>query len=118
MICLKMSVLVIQFSFTINWKYKFQHCEKIPQSTFILYDWILFDVMKYILIPFLILVIIIMIVLIRTAIIMKGINLKKNYKLKQWFPTDIIFSNYDAKSIKEKIKFKEEVPLRRNGVRI
>jgi hypothetical protein len=34
------------------------------------------------------------------------------------FLTDIIFSNYDAKSIKEKIKeFKEEVPLR-NGVRI
>jgi hypothetical protein len=30
------------------------------------------------------------------------------------FLTDIIFSNYDAKSIKEKIKlFKEEVPLKK-----
>jgi hypothetical protein len=47
----------------------------------------------------------------------KESHLKKNYKLKQMIFTDIIFSNYDAKSIKEK-EFKEEVPLRRNGVRI
>jgi hypothetical protein len=44
-------------------------------------------------------------------------HLKKNYKLKRMIFADIIFSNYDAKSIKEK-EFKEEVPLRRNGVRI
>lgn len=76
-----------------------------------------FDLFKYIIIPFLLIVIISFVILLivnrygfeKKIIIKNEVDIKIND-----FLTEIIFSNYDSKHIKEQIKlFKEEVPFKK-----
>ena len=76
-----------------------------------------FDLFKYIIIPFLLIVIISFVILLivnrygfeKKIIIKNEVDIKIND-----FLTEIIFSNYDSKHIKEQIKlFKEKVPFKK-----
>lgn len=77
-----------------------------------------FDIMQYILVPFLLAVIITMVLLLiaNRFYFENKIQQKKDISDKtNNFLTQIIFSNYDAKSIQEKIKlFEKEVPFKKD----
>ena len=77
-----------------------------------------FDIMQYILVPFLLLVIITMVILLiaNRFYFENTIQQKKDISNKaNNFLTNIVFSNYNSKSIQEKIKlFEKEVPFKKD----
>ncbi|MEZ7499698.1 hypothetical protein QO200_13235 [Flavobacterium sp. Arc3] len=87
-------------------------------NSYFLTNEFVFDIMQYILVPLLLAVIITMVILLiaNRFYFENKIQQKKDISNKtNNFLTQIIFSNYDAKSIKEKIKlFEKEVPFKKN----